>query len=132
MKLDYYLGLCYPSDIAEAACEMDHLLYKMLEKASALSIPRSDQGRGVECCPHVPVDRLCNKSYQDWMVRQPVRLVGIGMRSMLDVSLAAFIGTVEQALPHFVGADGVCKQLGTTLGEMRDAGTRWSDLLAFG
>ena len=132
MKLDYHLGLCYPSDIAEAACALDHLLFKMLEKATGLSIPRLEQGRGVECCTHVPVDRLHDKSYQDWMVRQPVRLGGMGMRSMVDVSLAAFCGSVEQALPHFVGIDGVCKQLGPTIGEMRDTGTRWRDLMASG
>ena len=54
------------------------------------------------------------------------------MRSMTDVSLAAFIGSVEQALPHFVGTEGVCKQLTNILGEMRNAGTRWRQLLTSG
>ena len=68
----------------------------------------------MECCLDVPVLRLTGRSYQDWMVRQPVRLGGMGMRSMRDVSLAAFLGSVEQALPHFVGAEGVCQQLTNT------------------
>ena len=49
MKLDYHLALCYPTDMAEAAKEMDKLLYNMLESASGLFIPKVDEGRGVEC-----------------------------------------------------------------------------------
>ena len=75
------------------------------------------------------MDSLLTKSYQDWFVRQPVRLGGMGMRSMVDVSLLAYVGSVEQALPHFVGEGGVCQQLAPTSGDMRDAGHRWRDLL---
>ena len=111
---------------------MDNLLYNMLEGATDLDIPRLDMGRGVECCPQLPVTRQQGKSYQDWMVRLPIRLGGMGMRSMVDISLAAFIGSVEQALPHFVGADGVCQQLTNILGDMRDTGNRWRELIASG
>ena len=44
----------------------------------------------------------------------------MGLRSMADVSLAAFIGGIEQSLPHFVGEEGICQQLSTVLGEMED------------
>ena len=53
----------------------------------------------------------------------------MGMRSMVDVSLAAFIGSVEQALPHFIGEGGVCQQLAPVLGEMRDSSLRWRSLV---
>ena len=53
----------------------------------------------------------------------------MGLRSMADVSLGAFIGSLEQALPHFVEADVVCQQFATVLGEMRDARHRWRDLI---
>ena len=95
MKLDYHLALCYPTDMVEAAKEMDRLLKTLLECASGLSIPNGDEGRGVECCPQTTVTRLHDKSYQDFMVRMPVRLGGMGLRSMVDVSLAAFIGGVR-------------------------------------
>ena len=104
--------------VMPSSITINQLLYTMLESATDLSIPKQDCGRGVECCLDVPVIRLTGRSYQDWMVRQPVRLGGMGMRSMRDVSLAAFLGSVEQALPHFVGAGGVCQQLGRTLGDM--------------
>ena len=97
---------------------MDKLLHRMFESATGLSIPRVDRGRGVECCPAPPVNRQQNKSYQDWMVRLPIRLGGMGLRSMDDIKLAAYIGSVEQALPNFIGDDGICQQLTTTIGDM--------------
>ena len=130
MKLDYHLALCYPTDMVEAAREMDRLLHTMLECSSTLSIPKVDEGRGVECCLQTPVTRHQGRSYQDHMIRLPVRLGGMGLRSMTDVSLAAFLGSVEQALPHFIGEGGVCQQLAPVLGEMRNAGNRWRDMLA--
>ena len=57
-----------------------------------------------------------------------VRLGGMGLRSMADVSLAAFIGGVEQSLSYFWG-DGVCQQLTSLLGCMENTGHRWRDLL---
>ena len=63
------------------------------------------------------------------MVRMPVRLGGMGLRSMIDVSLLAFIGSVEQALPHFIGEGGFCQQLAPVLGNMRDSGHRWRDMI---
>ena len=132
MKLDYHLSLCYPSDMLQAAKEMDNLLWLMLERASGLNIPRLEEGRGVECCPAPPVRRIHDKSYQDWITRTPVRLGGMGMRSMVETSILAFIGGVEQALPNFVGEGGVCQQLAPVLGDMSNSNTRWQQLLASG
>ena len=103
--------------MAEAAIEIDQVLYKMLEGAAG-------PWQGVDRCPAVPVDRLHTKSYQGWVVRQPVRLAGKGMRFMVDVSMVAFVGSVEQAVPHFIIEGGVCQQLGGILGDVRDIGHR--------
>ena len=54
------------------------------------------------------------------------------LRSMVDISLAAYIGSVEQDLPHFTGADGICQQLTNTIWDMRDSGTRWRELMSSG
>ena len=115
-----------------AAKEMDNLMWNMLEKAADISIPRIDEGRGVECCPAPPVRRLQSKSYQEWMTRTPVRLGGMGMRSVLETSLLAYIEGVEQALPNFVGEGGVCQQLTAVLGDMSNMSTRWQQLLTNG
>ena len=60
----------------EAAEEMDKILVSMVESAADLSIPMHDDGRGVERCPGTNITRLRNKSYQNWMMRMPVRLEG--------------------------------------------------------
>ena len=132
MKLDYHLSLCYPSDMAEAAKEMDDLLLSMVENATKLSIPMVDLGQGVEHCPLPEVERLQGKSYQNWMMRQPVRLGGMGLRSLAETSLAAFIGGVEQSVPHFVGERGLCKPLAMMLGDMELKDSRWDLMIGSG
>ena len=66
------------------------------------------------------------------MTRTPVRLGGMGLRSVLETSLLAYIGGVEQALSDFVGEGGVCQQLTPVLGDMVSADTRWHQLLSTG
>ena len=132
MKLDYHISLCYPSDMVEAAKEMDCLLWKMMEKATNLAIPKVDEGRGVECCLQIPVTRHQGRSYQDWLIRSPVRLGGFGLRSMEDIALPAFMGAIEQSLPHFLGEEGIFPQLATTLQEVGGGPNRWRGLLESG
>ena len=38
-KMDYHLSLCYPSDMEEAAMEMDRILLSMVQKATGLVPP---------------------------------------------------------------------------------------------
>ena len=45
------ISLCYPSDMVEAAVEMDRILLSMVQKVTGLAIPMVDQGIGVEHCP---------------------------------------------------------------------------------
>ena len=69
-----------------------------------------------------------NRSFQKWLVHQPVKLCGLGLRSQAETSDAAFIGGVEMSLPHFVGEDGICSQLGEVVGRVEGA-LRWETLL---
>ena len=87
-----------------------------MEKATNLSIPQVEEGRGVECSLQLPVTRHLGRCYQDWMLRTPVRLGGFGLRSMEDISLPAFMGAVEQS--PFLGEEGIFPQLAITLGEV--------------
>ena len=61
-------------------------------------VPRRQEGLGYECCLEVPVDNLNGRSFQEHLVRLPIRLRGFGLRSMADTSPVAFIGGVELAL----------------------------------
>ena len=69
----------------------------MLEGTTGLDITKVNMGN-----PLVLVTRQQGKSYQDSIVRLPIGLEGMGMRSMVDFCLAAYIGGLEKALPHSV------------------------------
>ena len=132
MKLDYHLALCYPSDTEEAAKQMDNLLWSMVERAAAGSIPRGEEGLGYECVLATPILRHMGRSYQDWLMRTPVRLGGFGLRSMEDVRRVAFIGGLEMALPSFAGEE---QQLMPQLAELLDrvdGERRWAGILTSG
>ena len=61
-------------------------------------VPRLEEGLGLECVVDVPVDNLQGRSFQDHLVRLPIRLRGFGLRSLADTSPVAFIGGLELAL----------------------------------
>ena len=79
-------------------------------------IPQTDQGKGWECPLEVPVNGRNGHSFQSWVVRLPVKMGGMGVRSLEDVSPAAFLGAMEQCVPSFPGPEGVCPQLSDYLG----------------
>ena len=110
-QLDYWLQLCYPTDILKAAEKMDKVLWEVLEMTASSHIPRTEEGKGWECVLDVPCQALQGKSFQEWIIRQPVKLGGFGLRSQADLSPAAFVGALEQTLPSFTGERGVCHSL---------------------
>ena len=131
-KMSYSLSLQYPSDMLEAARNMDDILWSMMERATGIHIPREEEGRGVECVLDVPVRGLQGKSFQHHLARLPVRERGMGVRSMVDTIPTAFIGSVEMSLPFFCGEGGLCDQLLPVVGDVRteEEGIRWRTLLA--
>ena len=129
-KFDWHLSLCYPTDIREAAMEMDSVLWDMLQHCTRLHIPRAEEGLGVECVLGLPgVASLQGRSFQRWLVHQPVKLGGLGLRSQVETSAAAFIGGVEMSLPTFTGEDGICQQLEVVVGRVAGP-NRWESFLA--
>ena len=96
-KLDWHLSLCYPSDILEAANRLDNILWSLLEYATNLHIPKSEEGLGVECVLEIPElpPRLQGQSFQHWLVQQPIKMGGLGLRLLAETSHSAFIGGVE-------------------------------------
>ena len=62
-------------------------------------------------------------------------MVGLGLRSHVELGPAAFIGGVEQALPNFASHDGVCRLVADVVGEGQghiEVGRRWEPLLQSG
>ena len=134
-QLDYSLALQYPSDILESANLLDARLWSALEQVCGQHIPKTDEGLGIECVVELRnVPQLAGKSYQSWMVRQPIKLGGLGLRSLVETCPAAFLGGVEMALPHMVGEEGdtgICPQLEGVVGHIQ-GGQRWKEFIEYG
>ena len=130
-QLDYWLQLCYPSNVQAAAEKMDKIMWDMLEKTADTKIPRNQVNIN-DNVTVISIPGLPQKSYQEWVVRQPIRLGGFGLRCQSDLSPAAFIGAAEQVLPSFVGVKGICPQLGHLIGSMENSQQRWQTLISSG
>ena len=131
-KFDWHLSLCYPSDIKDAASRLDNTLWSTFETACWQQVPQTvgpnDFRLQIQGC-----DSLSCKSFQNWLVRQPIKLAGFGLRSLVETSPAAFIGGVEMSVPHFSGEAGVCRQVEDLVGIVVGAGAvRWNNFLAAG
>ena len=132
-KLDYWLTLVYPRQMQEAASKMDKLVLRVIQKIIGLEIPLTGGQDDWNSSINVPIENLQGKSFQEWVLRLPVRLGGLGIRSTLETRHAAFIGGVEQALPHFTNREGVCDQLRPIIGDFSGSSdTRWERLINSG
>ena len=136
-QLDYSLTLQYPSDVLECAKAVDDRLWAAMEQlASQPCIPRGEEGAGIECVLDLlAVPSLHGRSYQHLMVAQPVKLGGTGLRSLEETRYPAFLGGLEQALPHMVAGEHcetpLVPGLRAAVGSMAGP-ERWADLLAAG
>ena len=103
-----------------------------LEQVCGQHIPRTQEGLGVKCVLSIPsVPELAGRSYQRWMAGQPVKLGGLGLRSLVETCPAAFIGGVEMAFPHMVGGEGevgICPQLENVVGQVQGE-ERWKHFI---
>ena len=98
-----------------------------------MKIPLQGEGLGWDCPLWLPINGLDGRSFQHWVIRQPVKSGGFGLRSKVETSPVAFIGGLEQSLPHFPGDGGVCPQLGGVLGDWTGQDDRrWQHLLQSG
>ena len=129
-KLDYWLTLVYPSQIQKVASKMDKVLKSVLNDLIGIEVPEKENGYSWSCPINIPVEGQSGKSFQSWIVRQPIRMGGLGIRSQVEVSPAAFIGGVEMSLPHFTNGDTVCQQLEPVIGNFNgNVKERWSRMI---
>ena len=131
-RLDYWLTLVYPSQMKRAAEKMDNLILKVMEKLIGCQIPMNETGEHWNCPVNVPVEGLSGRSFQSWILRLPIRAGGLGIRSNVETSHAAFIGGVEQALPHFTKDSGICSSLEDIVGDFKENNSRWTRLIQSG
>ena len=137
-QFDYWCSLCYPSNVQAVAEQLDNILWRVLENAAGFAVPRGEGDRGADHVLEVPVVGLNRRTFQEWVVRLPVRMGGMGLRSLSDMCLTSFIGAVEQTLPSFPGEGGLCPELSRVFGGLECFGpnapveSRWRVLLQSG
>ena len=92
-QFDYWLQLCYPSDTESIAQVVDDGLWKVMERCVGQEVSRvgEDQWRGA--------------SFNDFVVRQPVKMGGMGLRRQVSLARPAFVGALDQVARLFVAAD---------------------------
>ena len=93
-----------------------------------------ENGNTVTC----PVAQLQGQSYQEWVVRLPVRLHGWGLRSLAETCCPAYLGALETAIPYMATRDKLCPAREIEWGgeecwgEAADPGGRWRVILQSG
>ena len=130
-------ALVPPSLSEPVAAELDKELWKALEAATDFMVPRGEEEGGY--CLRVPeVPAMDSCSYQECVVRLPVRLYGWGLSSRKDSCGPAYLGTLETAVPYMAGMSNICPPLAQSWGgqecwgEAADPTDRWRVLLASG
>ena len=139
-RFDYWLQLSYPTDIQPVAAWLDGELWTVLEAAVGRHIPRGQEGKGWETVLSVPVVGREGHSFASWVVRLPVNQGGMGLRSLEETSLVAFLGAVEQVVPSFANQEAGCHQVTPFLGGLESFGEaaaisgvgRWEHMLEHG
>ena len=102
-RFDYWCQLCRPSLVRPVADTLDRDLWTVLEAALGLSIPRIGGENGDTLA--VPVVGRENLTFQEWVVRHPIKMGGLGFRSVAETSGAAFLGALEQAAPYMASVE---------------------------
>ena len=118
----YFLQLSPPSLAEPVADWLDTQLWRLLENTCGFSIPREQEGGGLRI--EMPVNGLNNQTFQEWVIRLPVRLYGWGFRRLRDICGPAYIGALETAIPYMAGR-GV--ELAPQLAEVWGGEERWGE-----
>ena len=105
----YFCQLVPPSLVEAVARWLDTAIWeRVLGPATGLNIPRGEEGDSVISCP---VTGLDNMSFQEWVIRLPVKQYGWGLRKMEETCGPAFLGALETAIPYMAGRGNICPQL---------------------
>ena len=89
-------------------------MWRQLEVATGFTIPRGEEGGDmiVRC----PITDLDGRSYQEWLIRLPVKLHGWGFRSLRETCGPAYLGALETAIPFMAARDMICPQMAAVWG----------------
>ena len=72
---------CHLSDIKATAERLYAIEWGVLVVIAGSKIPRREESNSWRCVPFVAMNKMNGRSYQEWLVRQPQRLGGLGLRT---------------------------------------------------
>ena len=98
-------------------------------KVAGGDIPQFGEGLSYTCAMGPEVGWLEGRSFQSIITGLPIKSGGLGLRSMLDLAPAAWLGALEQAVPFFAGEKQVCPPLAHLAGLEEGVLERWQPLL---
>ena len=131
-QFDYWLQLVHPTQVRKAAERMNKVARGVLEKILGVPVPQEGEGLCYTCPLEAEVSRLRGKSFQSLLSSLPVKCGGLGLRDQVQLSPAAYVAGLEQALPFFGGEKGICPPLEQLGGGGMSSAERWRPLLERG
>ena len=96
-RFGYWIQNCYSSQSIPTATKLDEGLHSLLELPFGLSIPL--QRGSSTTVLDTPIPGREEWSFPAWVMRQPVKCGGMGLRSYAETCGPAFIGAIEMAIP---------------------------------
>ena len=85
-------------------------MLRALEACLGSQIP---EGGGSDCVIEGPAATSIHElSFQQLVVRLPIKMGGLGVRNQEQLRYAAFVGAVEQCVPQIGISTGLCPALG--------------------
>ena len=99
-RFQYLCQHVHPTLCEPVAAWLDNELWKEIEYLVGQSIPRTYRGHEGDLVVTLPMEKLSGASFQEWVIRLPVKLHGWGFRSLEETCAPAFIGTLEASIPR--------------------------------
>ena len=121
-RFDYWAQNCYPSHTIPVARMLDKGLLSLLDLVCGFPVPKGSEQHGISLA--TPISGREQWSFAEWVVRQPIKCGGMGLRSYTELCRPAYIGAVELALPRL--HDGFCPQLEDMVGGVDRFGDEWA------
>ena len=131
-QFDYWLQLVHPTQVKKSADRLNKIIRGVLEKIVGVPVPQEGEGLNYTCPLQAKVEGLSGKSFQSLLTSLPIKSGGFGLRDQVQLSPAAYVAALEQALPFFGGEKGVCSPLGHLGGANVSSAERWRPLLQAG
>ena len=110
-QFDYWLQLVHPSQVKKSAARLNKVVRMVLEKILGAAIPEEGEGLNYTCPLQAEVRGLKGNSFQTLLATLPIKCGGFGLRDQVQLSPAAYVAGLEQAIPFFGVEKGVCPPL---------------------